>query len=126
MISEGVKTHKEAKKTQVETAGKPKQRPASTSTSSAPKKSSKVKSKPDIGSDLTRKKRGRTDNKSPSDTNKPPNKKQNRGAMSGTKKENTTIDENKVSTNADLLALEKRLFAGFALLIDPLKRTSSN
>ena len=118
----GSKTHKEAAKTQVETAGKPKQRPASTSTSSAPKKSSKVKSKPDVGSDLTQRKRGRTDNKSPPDTNKPPSKKQNKGAMSGTKKEITTIDENKVSTNADLLALEKRLFAGFALLIDPLKK----
>ena len=73
----GSKTHKEATKTQVKTAGKPKQRPASTSTSSAPKKSSKVKSKPDIGSDSTQRKQGCTDNKSPSDTNKPPSKKQN-------------------------------------------------
>ena len=28
----------------------------------------------------------------------------------------------KASTNADLLALEKRLFTGFAQLIDPLKK----
>ena len=33
-----------------------------------------------------------------------------------------TSEDNKVTTNADLMALERRLFAGIAQLIDPLKK----
>ena len=110
---------KEAAETQVKTAGKQTQR--LTSTNSAPTKSNKG-SKATAGTSSKQKKRGRTDNKSPSETtNKPPSKKQNTGNMSGTKKD-SAVEEDKASTNADLLALEKRLFAGFALLIDPLKK----
>ena len=70
------------------------------------------------GGNSKQKKRGRMDNKSPSDTtNNPPSKKQNTGMS-----EVNTGEGSKATTNADLLALEKRLFEGFAQLIDPLKK----
>ena len=107
----GGRNHKED--TQVKTVKAGKQIPASTS--SVPNKDNKGKViKATKGTEAKQKKRGRIDNKSPSDpTIKPPSKKQNTGKMSETNTTITPAEEDKASTNADLLALEKRLFAGF-------------
>ena len=110
-------------KSKCETVKPPKKR-LSSSTSSSSVRTLKPATKPSTapkstkGANTTQKKWGRTDNKSPSDTTeKPPSKKQNTGMS-----EPKTNDDNKVTTNADLMALERRLFAGIAQLIDPLKK----
>ena len=108
------------KRLQVKTksaTSKPEKKRPTGSTSSSNTGTSKSNQNPKDGNSK-QKKRGRTDNKSPSDTtNKPPSKKQNTGMS-----EVNTGEGSKATTNADLLALEKRLFVGFAQLIDPLKK----